>query len=200
MTDSRKSDAGERGQPLVNLAGKWAVVAADFNHARIYAVDPSAGTTPEKIVAPDPSHVNHNIFHHHGNPTGGFDIDRPETNEYLKALSHALVPAHRILLLGHGGGKANFSHLLESYLEKHHLMWPPGSWRTSVPTSTISQTRSWCGSARPTLASTNPSVGIPGRGRESIAPPDGAVAAFISASLGSRTSVGAALRLLFVSN
>ena len=120
MIESRKSDAGERGQPLVNLAGKWAVVAADFNHARIYAVDPSAGTTPEKIVAPDPSHVNHNIFHHHGNPTGGFDIDRPETNEYLKALSHALVPAHRILLLGHGGGKANFSHLLESYLEKHH--------------------------------------------------------------------------------
>ena len=22
--------------------------------------------------------------------------------------------------MGHGGGKANFSHLLESYLEKHH--------------------------------------------------------------------------------
>lgn len=75
---------------------------------------------PEKVVAPDPSGVNHNIFHHHGNPSGGFDIDRPETNEYLKTLSHALAPAQRILLLGHGGGKANFSHLLESYLEKHH--------------------------------------------------------------------------------
>ena len=120
MTDSRKSDAGEPAQPLVSLVGKCAIVAADFNHARIYAVDAATGTSPEKVVAPDPSHVNHNIFHHHGNPTGGFDIDRPETNEYLKALSHALAPAQRILLLGHGGGKANFSHLLESYLEKHH--------------------------------------------------------------------------------
>jgi hypothetical protein len=120
MTDSKKSDAGERGQALVDLAGKYAIVAADFNHARIYAIDGSHGSSPEKVVAPDPSHVNHNIFHHHGNPTGGFDIDKPETNEYLKTLSHALAPAKRILLLGHGGGKANFSHLLESYLEKHH--------------------------------------------------------------------------------
>ena len=31
-----------------------------------------------------------------------------------------MAPAQQILLLGHGGGKANFSHLLESYLEKHH--------------------------------------------------------------------------------
>ena len=120
MNESKKSDAGERGQTVVDVAGKYAIVAADFNHARIYAIDGSHGMSLEKIVAPDPSHVNHNIFHHHGNPTGGFDIDRPETNEYLKTLSHALAPAQRILLLGHGGGKANFSHLLESYLEKHH--------------------------------------------------------------------------------
>lgn len=104
----------------MNLVGKCAVVVADFNHARIYAVDSSAVTAPEKVVAPDPRGVNHNIFHHHGNPAGGFDIDRPETLEYLKTISHALVPADRILLLGHGGGKANFSHMLESYLEKHH--------------------------------------------------------------------------------
>ena len=120
MTDSRNHDASAQGQPLVNLAGKCAVVVADFNHARIYAVDSSAVTAPEKVVAPDPRGVNHNIFHHHGNPAGGFDIDRPETLEYLKTISHALVPADRILLLGHGGGKANFSHMLESYLEKHH--------------------------------------------------------------------------------
>ena len=120
MTDSRKPDSNAAGQSLVSLAGKCAVVAADFNHARIFAVDASSGTTPVKVTAPDPSGVNHNIFHHHGNPAGGFDIDRPETLEYLKTLSHALAPADRILLLGHGGGKANFSHMLESYLEKHH--------------------------------------------------------------------------------
>jgi len=120
MTDSRKQDSNAEGQALVSVAGKCAVVVADFNHARIYAVDSSAVTAPEKVVAPDPRGVNHNIFHHHGNPAGGFDIDRPETLEYLKTISHALVPADRILLLGHGGGKANFSHMLESYLEKHH--------------------------------------------------------------------------------
>lgn len=111
---------GQDSQNVVNLAGKCAVVAADFSHARIYAVAATAGTSPETVKAPDPSHVNHNLFHHHGNPSGAFDIDRPETNEYLKTLSHALAPADKILLLGHGGGKANFSHLLESYLEKHH--------------------------------------------------------------------------------
>jgi len=110
----------QQSKNMVNLANKYAVVAADFSHARIYAVDASAGATPETVTAPDPSHVNHTLFHHHGNPSGGFDIDRPEANEYLKTLSHALAPADKILLLGHGGGKANFSHLLESYLEKHH--------------------------------------------------------------------------------
>ena len=120
MTDSRKHDSNAEGQALVSVAGKCAVVVADFNHARIYAVDSTAVTAPEKVVAPDPRGVNHNICHHHGNPAGGFDIDRPETLEYLKTISHALVPADRILLLGHGGGKANFSHMLESYLEKHH--------------------------------------------------------------------------------
>ena len=109
---------GQHSKNVVNLTGKCAVVAADFSHTRIYAVDALAGASPETVTAPDPSHVNHNLFHHHGNPSGGFD--RPETNEYLKALSHALAPAGRILLLGHGGGKANFSHLLESYIEKHH--------------------------------------------------------------------------------
>ena len=110
----------QQSQNLVNLAGKCAVVAVDFSHARIFAVDASAGASPEKVTAADPSHVNHNVFHHHGNPSGAFDVDRPETNAYLKTLSHALAPAAKILLLGHGGGKSNFSHLLESYLEKHH--------------------------------------------------------------------------------
>ena len=105
---------------VIDLTGKFVVIAADFNHARIFAVDTAAKASPEMVTAPDPSHVNHNIFHHHGNPSGGFDIDKPETNEYLKTLSKALAPAQQILLLGHGGGKANFSQLLESYLEKHH--------------------------------------------------------------------------------
>jgi hypothetical protein len=74
----------------------------------------------ETITAPDPSHVNHNIFHRHGNPSGAFDVDGAETSAYFKALAHALAPARGLLLVGHGKGKANFSHHFESFLEKHH--------------------------------------------------------------------------------
>ena len=111
---------GSHGGAPIDITDKLAVVAVDAGHARIYCVDDAAATALETIHAPDPSHVNHNIFHHHGNPGGAFEVDRPETNEYLKTLARALAPAEKILLLGHGGGKANFSHLLESYLEKHH--------------------------------------------------------------------------------
>jgi len=92
----------------------------DFIQARIYAIDRSAGTLPKKVFSPDSRGVNHNIYHHQGNPAGGFDIDKPETFEYLKTFSSALASAERILLLRHGGGKANFSHMLELYLGKHH--------------------------------------------------------------------------------
>jgi len=104
----------------VNLTGKFAVVAVDFHNARIYAIDAATHSAPERIAAADPRHMNHNVFHRHGNPSGAFDVDRGEASDYLKKLAHALAPAEKILLLGHGKGKANASHLLESYLEKHH--------------------------------------------------------------------------------
>ena len=104
----------------VDLAGKLAIVAVDSGHARIYAIDAQATTAPETVIAPDPSHVNHNIFHRHGNPSGAFDVDGPETTAYFKALAHALAPARGVLLVGHGKGKANFSHQFEGFLEKHH--------------------------------------------------------------------------------
>ena len=111
---------GSNGGALVDIAGKLAVVAVDAGHARIYCVDAEAATAPETVKAPDPSHVNHNIFHRHGNPSGAFDVDGAETTAYFKALAHALAPARGLLLVGHGKGKANFSHHFESFLEKHH--------------------------------------------------------------------------------
>jgi len=104
----------------VDLTGRDVVVAIDFRRARIYAIDAAAGTRPEQVTTADHRHLNHNVFHHHGNPDGAFDVDHAETAEYLRTLAHALKPVRNILLLGHGGGKANFSHVLEAYLEKHH--------------------------------------------------------------------------------
>jgi hypothetical protein len=111
---------GSGGGAPVDIAGKLAVVAIDAGHARVYAIEAEPNTAIETITAPDPSHVNHNIFHRHGNPSGAFDVDGAETSAYFKALAHALAPARGLLLVGHGKGKANFSHHFESFLEKHH--------------------------------------------------------------------------------
>lgn len=111
---------GSGGGAPVDIAGKLAVVAVDAGHARVYPIDAEATTAPETVTAPDPSHVNHNIFHRHGNPSGAFDVDGPETTAYFKALAHALAAARGVLLVGHGKGKANFSHQFEAFLEKHH--------------------------------------------------------------------------------
>ena len=111
---------GSGGGAPVDIAGKLAVVAIDAGHARVYAIEAEPNTAMETITAPDPSHVNHNIFHRHGNPSGAFDVDGAETSAYFKALAHALAPARGLLLVGHGKGKANFSHHFESFLEKHH--------------------------------------------------------------------------------
>ena len=111
---------GSGGGAPVDISGKLAVVAVDAGHARVYPIDAEAATAPETVKAPDPSHVNHNIFHRHGNPSGAFDVDGAETVAYFKSLAHALAPARGLLLVGHGKGKANFSHQFESFLEKHH--------------------------------------------------------------------------------
>jgi hypothetical protein len=111
---------GSGGGATIDIAGKLAVVAIDAGHARVFAIEAEPNTTMETITAPDPSHVNHNIFHRHGNPSGAFDVDGPETTAYFKSLAHALAPARGLLLVGHGKGKANFSHQFESFVEKHH--------------------------------------------------------------------------------
>ena len=111
---------GSGGGAPVDIAGKLAVVAIDAGHARVYAIEAEPNTAMETITAPDPSHVNHNIFHRHGNPSGAFDVDGAETTAYFKALAHALAPARGLLLVGPGKGKATFSHHFESFLEKHH--------------------------------------------------------------------------------
>jgi hypothetical protein len=111
---------GSGGGAPIDIAGKLAVVAVDAGHARVYAIEAEPNTAMETVAAPDPAHVNHNIFHRHGNPSGAFDVDGAETNAYFKALAHALAPARGLLLVGHGKGKANFSHQFEAFLEKHH--------------------------------------------------------------------------------
>lgn len=104
----------------VDVSGKRAVAAVDFHHARIYAVDAPSRSLPEKVTAADPWNLNHNVYHRAGNVDGTYDIDRIDTDDFFKTLAIALRPAAEVLLLGHGTGKANASHLLYQYLERHY--------------------------------------------------------------------------------
>lgn len=100
----------------VDLKGKLAVAAVDFHSTRIYAIDAFPGSSPERVEAFDPKGFRHNVYHRDGNPDGTYENDNPV---YWRTLGHALAPAAAVLLLGHGKGKSNASHLLVAYLEKH---------------------------------------------------------------------------------
>lgn len=112
---------GEHGTTdRVNLKGKRAIVAIDFSHARIYATDAPTHSTPEAVAAPDPWHLNHNVYHRAGNPDGTYDIDKIDTDDFFRTLALELKAADEVLLLGHGKGKANASSLFAHYLDKHY--------------------------------------------------------------------------------
>lgn len=112
---------GEHGvTDRLDLAGKRAVVAIDYRRARVYATDTPAGERPEAVEAKDPWHLNHNLYHRDGNVDGTYDIDRIDTDDFFATLAHQLAPAAEVLLLGHGTGKSNASHLFYHYLERHY--------------------------------------------------------------------------------
>jgi hypothetical protein len=96
--------------------GKQVVAAIDFRHTIIYATDATPGQRPTELLAADPRGHFHKISHHAGNPDGTYEDD---SSEYWREVSDALTPAGAILLLGHGGGKANASHHFVAYVEKH---------------------------------------------------------------------------------
>ncbi len=100
----------------IDLSGKVAIAAVDFHSTRIYALDSPDHSAPERVVADDPRKRFHNVYHHHGNVDGTYLDD---SDVYWHTLAEALVPATAIVLLGHGTGKANASHHLVTYLEKH---------------------------------------------------------------------------------
>lgn len=104
----------------VDVTGKRAIAAVDFHHARIYAVDAPTHSRPETVKAPDPWNLNHKVYHRAGNVDGTYDIDRIDTDDFFKTLALDLHKASEILLLGHGKGKANASHLFYQYLERHY--------------------------------------------------------------------------------
>jgi hypothetical protein len=99
---------------LVRDKNVVAVIA--FQQSIVYATDAVPGKRPERLVASDPHGHFRKVHHRAGNPDGTYEDDSPE---YWHELTEALAPAGAILLLGHGGGKANASHQWVAYAEKH---------------------------------------------------------------------------------
>jgi hypothetical protein len=102
--------------PNEMVRGKNVVAVIAFRDATIYPTDLSLDDTPDHIVASDPRGRFHKVHHHSGNSQGTYEDDSPE---YWREVTEALSPAGAILLLGHGKGKANASHLWVAYVEKH---------------------------------------------------------------------------------
>lgn len=100
----------------VDLNGRLVIAAVDFHATRIYAIDAAPESAPERVGAFDPKGFRHNVYHRDGNPDGTYENDNPV---YWRTIGHALQRAEAVLLLGHGKGKANATHLLVAYLEKH---------------------------------------------------------------------------------
>jgi hypothetical protein len=95
---------------------KNVVAVIDFHETTIYPTDASPGQRPEHIVAADPHGHFHKVHHFAGNPKGTYEDD---DTSYWRDVTDALAPAGAILLLSHGGGKANASHHWVAYVEKH---------------------------------------------------------------------------------
>lgn len=104
----------------VSVAGKRAVVAVDFRHARVYALDAPTHSKPGNVTAADPWHLDHNLYHRAGNPDGTYDIDLIDSDDFFKTVALDIKDAEEVLLLSHGKGKSNAGHVFESYLHKHY--------------------------------------------------------------------------------
>jgi hypothetical protein len=95
---------------------KKVVAVVDFHETTIYATDTSPGQLPERVLVTDPQGHLHKVHHQAGNPKGAYEADN---SAYWREVTDALAPAAAILVLGHGGGKANASHHWVGFVEKH---------------------------------------------------------------------------------
>lgn len=100
----------------IDVKGATVVATVDFHETTIIRVDAVRADHAEHITPEDPRGLARNVYHRKGNPDGTYEADN---EEYWRTIGHALAPASEILLLGNGKGKANASHHLVAWLEKH---------------------------------------------------------------------------------
>lgn len=93
------------------------VVAVDFLESRIWKLEQIEDDNGKRITAATPWGI-HKLHSKKTDPINMYSTQADP--EYWAALSKEVAGATDIVLLGHGKGKANASHVFAGYLEKHH--------------------------------------------------------------------------------
>jgi hypothetical protein len=94
-------------------------VVIDHHAARIYQYHNGSRPQEESTITPyDPYGFHRHLIHR---KEAHYQGDRvPEETAFYEEVAQSLVPAGKIVLIGHGTGKSSAVVFLTEYLEKHH--------------------------------------------------------------------------------
>jgi hypothetical protein len=96
-----------------------AVLALDFHRARIFDIA-RASDAGESVVAADPWGLNRHLHHKYYFEHGHYDLDEIDTFKMFEAIRADLAPYRRVVIAGHGSGKANAADSFVKWLHAHH--------------------------------------------------------------------------------
>jgi hypothetical protein len=106
--------------PVAADAARPALLAVVEHHeTRIYHLNIDAADVADHVILPyDPHHFLHHLTHKDESAERGQRA--PESHVFYEEIAQALLPAGRIVLVGHGKGHSNAAHHLAEYLREHH--------------------------------------------------------------------------------
>ena len=96
-----------------------AVLALDFHRARIFDIARSSAAG-QTVEAADPWDLNRHLHHKYYFEHGHYDLDEIDTHKMFEEIRADLAPYRRVVVAGHGSGKANAAEAFVKWLEKHH--------------------------------------------------------------------------------
>jgi hypothetical protein len=95
------------------------LAVVDHHEARLYSLRVGEKGAVEQDLRPyDPHHFLHHFRHKDQSKEKGQKAH--EDPKFYEQIAHALAPASRIVLVGHGEGASNAAHHLQAYLQAHH--------------------------------------------------------------------------------
>ena len=107
-------EAGPNATPAPDV-----LVVVEHREARLYQLEIRSADSLGHVIRPyDPHHFLHHLAHKDQSRERGQRA--PEDRSFYRRIAEAVVPAGRIVLIGHGEGHSNAAHHLTEYLRLHH--------------------------------------------------------------------------------